>query len=131
MKITLRFLLLLFCIHSTACNRTPETLFEVVIDEDALPSAQVIEGTDPSFLDCCIFLHFTVDSTELASYLKEAKTRDLLGMNSNLYPGTEWWNPEKFGEVECFERNIKDNQETETFYVNANMTEVYYRQYLP
>lgn len=126
MTFMLRLSLLTFLILlMTSCKRTPEEMFNAVLDKDILKSAKIIHAKEQQIGDCCIWLHFTVDSIELKKYLKDFKTDEyLIGLNLNYPP--QWWHPDSFGEeIKSFWRDQNDLKET--FYINKSWTEVYYK----
>lgn len=113
----------------TSCgDRKPEDIFDAVLGKDKMKTAKILHSEDQDFGECCIWLHFTVDSTEFASELRNCTELKIFICHTTEFEA-KWWNPEKMGkDIRCFSRKV--DRQFETFYVNKNMTEVYYQNYI-
>ncbi len=113
----------------TSCgDRKPQEIFNAVLGNEKMNSAKVIHAEDQDFGECCIWLHFTIDSIELSNEIKNCTEHEIFSCDSIKFEA-KWWNPNKMGKgIKCYTRHL--DREFEEFYVNKSMTEVYYQNYL-
>ena len=114
-----------------SCNRTPNDIFVAIFGE--LPkSVKIHHGQDQYPLDCCIWLHFSVDEKEdydrIIKQFEEEKL-DYKKWKSVLPPNMDWWKPNKFGEKGTYMLR-ETEREIEGIYLNETKTEVFYVNYL-
>ena len=120
------FAIFLTSILVSCSDRSPLAVFNAVLDEEKMKSAKVVNSEDQSFGECCIWLHFTVDSIELVDELKNCKESFVM-CDTTEYEA-KWWNPKRMGNnIKCYQRN--HDRIWETFFVNQSMTEVYYQNF--
>lgn len=127
---TFKLLNILFVLFAlTSCgDRKPQEIFNAVLDEDKMKSAKVIHAEDHDFGECCIWLHFTIDSVELANEVRNCTESEFCICDTTEFE-TKWWNPKNMGtDIKFYSRNL--DRELETFYVNKSMPEVYYQNFL-
>lgn len=109
-------------------DRRPMKIFCALFDCDKFKSVKIIHSEDQDFLECCIWLHFTIDSDELTNELSNCREREITNFSNIAEHEAKWWIPNKMGtKIRCFSRD--KNGCIETFYVNEKFTEVYYNNY--
>ena len=124
-RVTIFFIFLTTLILTSCVDRKPKDIFCAVLDCDKLKSAKIIHAEDQDFSECCIWLHFTIDSIELVNEVRNCTESDFCICDTTEHEA-KWWNPKKMGtNIKCFSRNI--DRDLETFFVNSRMTEVYYQ----
>lgn len=126
-KKKIAFIILTTFMLVSCSDRKPQSIFCAVLDCDKLKSVKILNAEDQDFSECCIWLHFTIDSTELVNAIRNCIEHDFFVCDTTEFEA-KWWNPKKKGvDIKCFSRNV--NGSRETFFVNPSMTEVYYQNY--
>ena len=114
-----------------SCNRTPNDIF-VAIFEELPKSVKVHHGQDQYPLDCCLWVHFSIDKKEDYNRIIkqfEEKELDYDKWKYVMPPNMNWWKPNKFGEKGIY--MVRETEtETEGIYLNEDKTEVFYVNYL-
>jgi hypothetical protein len=127
----IKIIILSAVMAGTGCNRDPKDIFAAVFD-NVPKSVRLLHGKDQLLFDCCLWLHFKIDSTDLKKLIDDKyvlKNTDFDSWKGVLPPGTDWWKPEQLGASALY--YTKDSEKTiEAIFTNPKMTEVYYVNYL-
>lgn len=112
------------------CNRSATSLYEVMFKTSPATSVNFRNSQDCYILDCCLWLHFTIDSSHLNMLLKEGFTQEKLNFGFGSVPpeAKNWWYPETLGENASFyTRKVEGARQG--LYTNDSKNEVYMVHY--
>ena len=114
-----------------ACNRSATSLYKVMFNSPPPKSVKFKNSQDIYIMDCCLWLHFKIDSLDLNNLLKEGFTQEKLWLDSNNTPpeAKSWWHPDKLGSNALFYTKEKENSKLE-LYTNVSKNEVYAVYYI-
>jgi hypothetical protein len=111
---------------SFACNRSSESIYEAMF-KSRPESVVVFHAQDQAFLDCCIWMHFKIDKSDLRLLIDSCEQGNVDFKRWTLAETPKWWKPENLkGDVKYFTRTVSHGRRSRNFYVNSDYTEVYY-----
>lgn len=112
------------------CNRSATSLYEVVLKTPPPKSVKFYNSQDCYILDCCLWLHFTIDSIDLNRLLRKGFKQEKLYLGfASVPPEAEaWWHPETLGDNTLFYTREIENAR-QALYTNPSKNEVYLVHY--
>lgn len=128
----MRFLhLLIVTLGICSCLRNSNQIFIAIFGK--LPkSVQLLHSQDQQILDCCLWLHFSIDESDFHQ-LFDGYNLEKLDFQKWKYvkpPGLDWWKPSEIeGEKLYFEKTSEEGRLIEGIYTNSQRSEVYYVNY--
>jgi hypothetical protein len=94
-------------------------------------SVKFKNSQDAYVMDCCLWLHFKIDSTDLNDLLRDGFASEKLWFDIDNAPpeAKGWWHPEKLGtDALYFTKEIENSKLG--LYTNVQKNEVYVVHYL-
>lgn len=94
-------------------------------------SVKFKHSQDAYALDCCLWLHFKIDSSDLNNLLKQGFNQEKLWFDLNNAPpeAEGWWHPDKLGDDALYyTREIQNSKQG--LYTNTSKNEVYIVHYI-
>lgn len=110
----------------TGCHRSPERIYTDLFD--SVPDGvHILHTQDQAFLDCCIWMHFTINRPDLLKMVESYEVKSVYEHTVSFIHPPEWWKIKSLGNMDTYyEKRLNEGQRTIRIFVNATMTEVYY-----